>query len=270
MKICNFTITKNYKYNKDYSIVHGYNKNNRSLVRNRRWNNAGFARNTNWSARNNAGIFFRTRLRSSRIDSGIDFYWSRTWLDQLDPREYKRIPAYWSISMNKNVLIILVISFVLLITPFAMSSDINIYTKKIDPPGTSTKSTIEVYVMPIGLIKPTGTLVCTIYTVSEQTLKREKRIKVNKAINVTTIDIKDSKQFDKPICKITRDENTNLFTVFNFPTDIVRKRGTIMNPDGPLYTTYKHLLVSVNMTNDAGMNISDQQLLYSVDGYIVY
>ena len=251
-------------------MVYGYDKNDMYPVRNGCWVDAGFARNTDWAAWNNASIFFDTRFRSGRINSGIDFRWTWTRMGQLDPRKHKRISAYWSISMNKNVLIILVISFVLLITPFAMSSDINIYTKKIDPPGTSTKSTIEVYVMPVGLIKPTGTLVCTIYTVSEQTLKREKKIKVNKAINVTTVDIKDSDQFDKPICKITRDENTNLFTVFNFPTDIVRKRGTIINPNGPMYTTYKHLLVSVNMTNDAGMNISDQQLLYSVDGYIVY
>ncbi len=55
-------MTKNYKYNKGYSIVHGYNKNNRSPVRNGHWNNAGFARNTDWAAWNNAGIFFGTRL----------------------------------------------------------------------------------------------------------------------------------------------------------------------------------------------------------------
>lgn len=172
--------------------------------------------------------------------------------------------------MNKWILIILSLLFVFLFVSFASSSDIHIYTKKVEPPGYSTKSTIEVYVLPNGLIKPTGTLVCTVYAISEQTLKREDRVKINDVVNVTTIKIKDGDQFDEPVCKIARNENSNVFQVFNFTTDIVRKRGTIMDPDGPMYTTYKHLLVNVTMTTDSGKIISDQQLLYSVDGYIIY
>lgn len=93
-------------------------------------------------------------------------------------------------------------------------------------------------------------------------------VKTQDIVNVTTTKI-ESDTFDKPVCKIARNENANIFQVFNFPTDIVRKRGTIMDPDGPMSTTYKHLLVNVTITNDTGKTISDQKLLYSVDGYII-
>ena len=166
-----------------------------------------------------------------------------------------------------KALIVILLLFAILIGGVSANS-IHIYTKKVEPPGYSTKSTIEVYVMPIGLFKPTGTLVCTVYEISERTLEMEDVVKTRDIVNVTTTKI-ESDTFDKPVCKIARNENANIFQVFNFPTDIVRKRGTIMDPDGPMSTTYKHLLVNVTITNDTGKTISDQQLLYSVDGYII-
>ena len=62
MKICNFTITKNYKYNKDYNMIYGYDKNDMYPVRNGCWVDAGFARNIGWITWHNASIFFDTRF----------------------------------------------------------------------------------------------------------------------------------------------------------------------------------------------------------------
>jgi len=106
--------------------------------------------------------------------------------------------------MNKKwILIILVVSFTLLITPFASSSDIHIYTKKIDHSVLPQTYTIEVYALPQNLDEYNGTLICSVYSISEQVFTKTWNIKIKQRINVTNIQINDKNDFNKPICKIS-------------------------------------------------------------------
>ena len=167
--------------------------------------------------------------------------------------------------MNKKwILIILVVSFTLLITPFASSSDIQIFTKKIDHSVLPQKYTLEAYVSPHDLPKYPTTLICSVYSISEQIFTKTRNVKIKQLINVTNIQINDKNDFNKPICKISQDGYNNAFYVHGYVTKISKNRGTIIDMDGlPEYAEYKHLLINVTMIDDSGSCISSQKLLDS-------
>lgn len=166
--------------------------------------------------------------------------------------------------MNKYILIVLLLLVVLLFVPFASSSDIHIYTKKIDHSVLPQKYTIEVYASLRNLDEHNGTLICSVYSISEQIFTKKGNIKINKAINITTISMKDKNIFSEPICKISQDGYDKAFYVHGYVTNISRNRGTIIDTDGlPEYAEYKYLLINVTIITDSGKVISNQQLLHS-------
>jgi hypothetical protein len=166
--------------------------------------------------------------------------------------------------MNKQVLIVLSLLFVLFFVPWGSSSDIHIYTKKIDHSVLPQTYTIEVYALPQNLDEYNGTLICSVYSISEQVFTKTQNIKIKQLINVTNIQINDKNDFNKPICKISQDGYNKAFHVHGYVTKISRERGTIIDMDGlPEYAEYKHLLINITMITDSGKTMSDQQLLYS-------
>jgi hypothetical protein len=166
--------------------------------------------------------------------------------------------------MNKQALIVVLLLFVLFFVPWGSSSDIQIYTKKIDHSVLPQKYTIEVYASPHDLPKYPTTLICSVYSISEQVFTKTRNVKIKQLINVTYIQINDKNDFNKPVCKISQDGYNNAFHVHGYVTKISKNRGTIIDMDGlPEYAEYKHLLINVTMIDDSGSCISSQKLLDS-------
>ncbi len=166
--------------------------------------------------------------------------------------------------MNKQALMVLSLLFVLFFVPWGSSSDIHIYTKKIDHSVLPQQYTIEVYASLQNLDEYNGTLICSVYSIPEQVFTKTRNIKIKQLINVTNIQIKDKNGFNEPICKISQDGYNNAFHVHGYVTKISKNRGTIIDMDGlPEYAEYKHLLINVTMIDDSGSCISSQKLLDS-------
>lgn len=163
-----------------------------------------------------------------------------------------------------KALIVLSLLFVLFFVPWGSSSGIHIYTKKIDHSVLPQTYTIEVYASPQNLDEYNGTLICSVYSISEQVFTKTRNVKIKQLINVTNIQINDKNDFNKPICKISQDGYNNAFYVHGYVTKISKNRGTIIDTDGlPEYAEYKHLLINVTMVDDFGGHTSSQKLLDS-------
>lgn len=150
---------------------------------------------------------------------------------------------------------------------------ITINVEHVDPLNYySTKGNIEVYAKSNNL---NGILGCTVYSISKNQLKEYNKYgKIpSNVINTSNIEINSNDDYKNPICKITLDENMNMFSVPNYRSEMVIKKGVIMNPnkvlngiDGPVngFSHYENLLVEVTFkTNDNDETVYANKILTS-------
>lgn len=148
--------------------------------------------------------------------------------------------------------------------PSICSNDMDIRFKHVAPIGYSDNGHIEVYVNSNNM---NGILNCTIYCMTDKKLKEYnennkniENIKIlpKNIVNTTNIYIDNHNNYKNPICKITLQENMNMFSVPNYMSEIATKKGTIIDKTHKFasgrngFSYYKNLLIKITFTSVNG------------------
>ena len=148
------------------------------------------------------------------------------------------------------------------------SDNIDIRIKHIKPTGYSNNGHIEIYADSNNV---NGILNCTVYAITDKKLKeynKNNKIMSTMVINMTTINI-DSQNDKKSICKITLQENMNMFSIPNYMSEMAIKKGTIIDQNRGKgknnFFYYKNLLIEVTFSANGKILYTNKKILTSTN-----